>query len=200
VLRQHRGKTMSELADLLLESMHAFARGAPQEDDVTIVLIQREMPRPAAVSSFERSLDSLEAIFGFIGASLASHGIDSSLRPPVEFAVEELFTNVVKYGKASRAEVRLGLTRIPGGVEATLIDDDSDPFDITQVPDANVDLPIEQREPGGLGIHLVRRMVDSIEYEYRAELRQTRITFRKTLKGPSGPGGAAKKGGGHVHD
>jgi len=199
VLRQHRGKTTSELADLLLESMHAFARGAPQEDDVTIVLIQREMPRPAAVSSFERSLDSLEAIFGFIAATFASQGIDASLRPPVEFAVEELFTNMVKYGKASEAEVRLGLTRIPGGVEATLIDDDSDPFDINQVPDANVDLPIEQREPGGLGIHLVRRMVDSIEYEYREELRQTRISFRKTLKGPSGPG-AAKKGGGHVHD
>ena len=184
VLREHHGKTMAELARALLDSLRTFARGAPQEDDVTAVLIKREMARPPATSSFARSFDSLEAIFAFVGAVFASQGIDASLRTSVEFAVEELFTNMVKYGKASQAGVRLTLAQIPGGVEATLIDPDAEPFDITQVPDADVDLPIEQREPGGLGIHLVRRMVDSIEYDYREEIRQTRITFRKTLTGP----------------
>ena len=186
VLRQHHSKSMAALADLLLESVRAFARGAPQEDDITAVLIKREMTQPPATSSFTRSFDSLEAIFTFVGAVFASHGLDASLRPSVEFAIEELFTNMVKYGKASKAEVRLTLVPLPGGIEATLIDPDSEPFDITQVPDAGVDLPIEQREPGGLGIHLVRRMVDSLEYEYRQELRQTRITFRKILKDPFG--------------
>jgi anti-sigma regulatory factor (Ser/Thr protein kinase) len=185
VLREHQGRTMAELAAAILESVHAFARGAPQDDDVTAVLIQREV---AQAASFRRSFDSLEEIFGFIGSAFASLGVDTSLRPPVEFAVEELFTNMVKYGKTNESEVRISVARIPFGIEATLIDHDSDPFDITQVPDADIDLPIEQREPGGLGIHLVRRMVDSIEYEYRQELRQTRITFRKTT------------GDGHVHD
>jgi sigma-B regulation protein RsbU (phosphoserine phosphatase) len=189
VLREHQGKTMAQLADAILESVRAFARGAPQEDDVTAVLIQRVVAQQPVAASFRRSFDSLEAIFGFIGSMFASEGVDASLRPPVEFAVEELFTNMVKYGKTNEAEVHLTLARIPFGIEATLIDHDSDPFDISQVPDADTDLPIEQREPGGLGIHLVRRMVDSIEYEYREELRQTRITFRKTLTGD-----------GHVHD
>jgi phosphoserine phosphatase len=187
VLREHQGKTMAQLAHAVLESVRVFARGAPQEDDVTAVLVGREIARQPVAASFPRSFDSLEAIFGFIGAMFASHGVDASLRPPVELAVEELFTNMVKYGKASEAEVQLTLAPIPLGVEATLIDPDSDPFDITQVSDADVGLPLEQRQPGGLGIHLVRRMVDSVEYEYRKELRQTRITFRKT-------------GDGHVHD
>ena len=43
-------------------------------------------------------------------------------------------------------------------------------------------LPIEQRAPGGLGLHLIRRLVDSIEYEYSEEARQSRITFRKTRR------------------
>jgi len=188
VLREHHGKTMAEVARVLSDSVHAFARGMPQEDDMTAVLIQRQVARAPATASFKRSIDSLEAIFGFIGEMFASQEIDDSLRTPIDFAIEELFTNMVKYGKTRESRVRITLSRIPDGVEATLIDPDAEPFDVTKVPDAEVDLPIEQRVPGGLGLHLVRRMVDSLEYEYREDLRQTRITIRKT------------SGGGHVHD
>jgi anti-sigma regulatory factor (Ser/Thr protein kinase) len=44
-----------------------------------------------------------------------------------------------------------------------------------------------------LGLHLIRRLVDSLQYEYSNESRQSRITFRKTLRGPTGSGNAAKK-------
>ena len=66
----------------------------------------------------------------------------------------------------------------------TLTDYDVEPFDVTKAPDADVKLPIEQRRPGGLGLHLIRRLLDSIEYEYSKERRQSRITFRKTKAAP----------------
>jgi anti-sigma regulatory factor (Ser/Thr protein kinase) len=47
-------------------------------------------------------------------------------------------------------------------------------------PDADVDRPLEQRTPGGLGLHLIRRMVDSLEYRYDDKTRQSQTTFRKT--------------------
>jgi anti-sigma regulatory factor (Ser/Thr protein kinase) len=56
-----------------------------------------------------------------------------------------------------------------------------DRFDVTEAPEANVDLPIEQRRPGGLGLHLVRRMLDRVEYEYSDVERRSRIRLRKTL-------------------
>jgi len=43
-----------------------------------------------------------------------------------------------------------------------------------------VTLPLEQRVPGGLGLHLTRRLVDAIEYTYVPERRESRITFRKS--------------------
>lgn len=136
-----------------------------------------------ASRTFGRSFDALPAIFAFTRDEFARQGIDASLLPTVDFAVEELFTNMVKYGKGTEAEVRIGLRGLASGVEVTLTDYDVEPFDVTKVPDADVSLPIEQRRPGGLGLHLVRRLVDSVEYEYSRDSRESRITLRKTLAG-----------------
>lgn len=136
-----------------------------------------------ASRTFGRSFDALPAIFAFTRDEFARQGIDASLLPTVDFAVEELFTNMVKYGKGTEAEVRIALRGLASGVEVTLTDYDVEPFDVTKAPDADVSLPIEQRRPGGLGLHLVRRLVDSVEYEYSRESRESRITLRKTLAG-----------------
>jgi anti-sigma regulatory factor (Ser/Thr protein kinase) len=106
--------------------------------------------------------------------------VDERLLPTVDLAVEELFTNMVKYGVGSAAPVRVELDAVAGGVELRLIDDDVEPFDITQAPEVDVEAPIEARRPGGLGLHLIRRMADSVEYEYVKERRQSRITLRIT--------------------
>lgn len=87
---------------------------------------------------------------------------------------------MVKYGTGSNARVRIDLTAIDRGVEVTLTDHDVEAFDITRPPDVDIHAPIEQREPGGLGLHLIRRMADSVEYEYTKETRQSRITLRIT--------------------
>ena len=134
----------------------------------------------AAHRMFERSFDSLPAIVAFTEEVFARERIDPSLRTVVDLAIEELFTNMVKYSTGSKAAVRIEMTGIDRGVEVTLIDYDVDRFDVTARPEVDVSLPIEQRKPGGLGLHLLRRLLDSIQYEYAESSRQSRITFRKT--------------------
>src|SRR5207344_1009820 len=108
----------------------------------------------------------------------------------VDFTVEELFTNMVKYSPESDARVRLDIATIDGGVEVALTDYDVEPFDVTRAPDVDTNLPIELRRPGGLGLHLIRRLVDTMAYEYSKDARQSRITFRKTQSHGAGPGAA----------
>jgi serine/threonine-protein kinase RsbW len=113
--------------------------------------------------------------------------------------LEELFTNMVKYS-ASSAAVRIDMTKVPGGVEVTLTDYDVEPFDLTQAADVDIDRPIEQRKPGGLGLHLIRRLVDCVHYEYSAESRQSRITFRKTQAGAPTSDRGTVAGSADAHD
>ena len=136
--------------------------------------------------SFRRTFDSLEEIFAFSADFFAAHGIDPGLLPIVDLTLEELFTNMVKYSPAGDAHVRIEMGATEDGVEVTLTDYDVERFDVTAAPDADINLPIEERRPGGLGLHLIRRLVDSLHYEYSNESRQSRITFRKTSTGRPG--------------
>jgi len=149
--------------------------------------------------TFRRSFDSIQDIFAFTAEVFASEHIEPSLLPSVDLTVEELFTNMVKY-TASTAAVRIDVTKVAGGVEVTLTDYDVEPFDVTQAPDVDINLPIEQRKPGGLGLHLIRRLVDCIRYEYSTESRQSRITFRKTQAGAPASDRGGVAGSADAHD
>lgn len=128
---------------------------------------------------FARSFDSLEEIFAFVRGILDPRGVDAADSYAIVMAIEELFTNMVKYNANGRGRIELEIQCSGSVVTCSLSDPDSDRFDINAVPDANIHLPVEQRRPGGLGIHLIRRMVDSIDYDYAG--RRSRITFHKTL-------------------
>ena len=203
LLRRHCDKPMAEVRDLLLQSLAEFGRGAPQLDDISIVLIRR-LPGATQPSAsrreFARSLASLEGIFAFIRDLLDEHGVGADDRYAVCLAVEELFTNMVKYNSEGNGPIGLEVTCAGGRVTCRLSDPDSDRFDVTAAPDADTSLPAERRVPGGLGIHLVRRLVDSIDYDYSG--RCSRITFRRTLTGSAsadagtrqdGPGGGSER-------
>jgi anti-anti-sigma factor len=129
---------------------------------------------------FERSYESLNAMFAFSRESFSKDNLDSRLLPTVDLALEELFTNVVKYAKGTQSTVRIDIGKVPNGVEVTLTDRDVDFFDVTRTADVDISAPIEQRTPGGLGLHLIKKMVDFFEYQYLEESRTSRITFRAT--------------------
>ena len=130
---------------------------------------------------FGRGYESIAQLADFTREVFTRDAMDMRILPTVDFAIEELFTNMVKYAKGSDAAVRVGVSWIPDGVEVTLTDYGVDRFDPTQAPEVDIRAPIEQRSPGGLGLHLIRKMVDSVEYSYEEGTRQGRITFRKTI-------------------
>ena len=140
----------------------------------------------SAQRRFPRNIDALRELFAFTAETLACEGIDGALSRTVDFVLEELFTNIVKYGRGV-APVVVEIAAIAGGVEVTLIDFDAEPFDVTRAPPVDITLPAESRQPGGLGLHLIRKLVDSIEYRHSPQDRCSRITFRKTrVAAPTG--------------
>jgi anti-sigma regulatory factor (Ser/Thr protein kinase) len=119
-------------------------------------------------------------MFAFMDAFFDGAGIDERHRLPMQFAVEELFTNLVKYGVGGTRRIVLGLKREPSRLVVSLTDFDVPRFDIREVADVDVHRDLSDRKPGGLGIHLLKRMVDDVDYEYRDGRSTT--TFFKALE------------------
>src|SRR5207253_11153575 len=98
-----------------------------------------------SMREFDRGIDALNAMFVYTREAFAKDKLDARLLPVVDLALEELFTNVVKYATESRSRVRIDIGKVPNGVEVTVTDHDVDFFDVTRTGDVDVNLPIEQR-------------------------------------------------------
>ncbi len=128
---------------------------------------------------FKRDLRSLEKVFDFIDNFIAKQGIDHSIKNAVYLAIDELFTNMVRYHPKNRNDISLALKKEKNKVIIRLIDRDVEPFDITKSKDPNIQASLDERSPGGLGIYLTKNVVDNIQYEYRD--RTSIITLTKNL-------------------
>ncbi len=124
-----------------------------------------------------RRIDSLKDIYDFIESFFESNGTEEPVRYPVHFVVEELFTNMVKYNPGNMNTILLDIDLEGDGVKVMITDYDVDDFDVSKKRDVDVSAPLQERKVGGLGLHLIRHMVDKLDYHY--EDRQSRITFTK---------------------
>ena len=129
--------------------------------------------------SFDRDLHALNDVFEFIDGFVAEQRIHSGVVFPLHLAVEELFTNMVKYNTHGEGAISILLEHEPDRMVITMTDTDSAPFDITEYEADDVNAPLSERKVGGLGIHLVQRMMDEVYYEHKN--RRTRIQLVKKL-------------------
>ncbi len=123
-------------------------------------------------------MQSLDSVFEFLEDCISSYKLDESVSFAFKVAVEEIFTNMVKYNPLGPDDVLIAVDADAADLTVRCLDFESEPFDMTRAKNVDLALPIERREPGGLGIHLIRNMVDTLDYEH--EGGRSTVTF--TLK------------------
>jgi serine/threonine-protein kinase RsbW len=121
-----------------------------------------------------------------VNAFCARRGVASSVGFVINVSLEELLANTMTYGYADDREheivVRIWLEDADLVID---IADDARPFDPTAVAPPDLDVPLGQRAIGGLGIHLVRSMMDGMEYRHDGQ--QNRVRLRKRIPPAAAP-------------
>jgi len=104
-----------------------------------------------------------------------------------ELALEEVFMNVVMHGSAATAsQVEVSVILCDDGL-TLMVADDGPEFDPLLLPAPDVAASLEERKVGGLGVFLVRQMMDAVSYQRVAARNQLRMTKRLTA-GAASPG------------
>ena len=190
--------------ETLLADIRAHAAGAEQSDDITMLIFKRflirrvSQPQPGAeadasvpqgrtdmtdssirmeiqsdLPAMDRALDTLDQWMERVGASPA-------LTYKARLVLEELGTNVVKYGYEHQAGHFFHVEMLLGPPATMIIEDYGSSFDPTrEAPEVDVDATAEEREIGGLGLHMVRQMTAGMEYRRESGRNILRITFRE---------------------
>jgi len=116
----------------------------------------------------EASTENLNQVMAFVDESLEEAGCSMKAQIQIDVAVEEVFVNIAQYAYApgtGEAVIRVETEKNPGTVEIVFIDSGI-PFNPLAVKEPDVTLSASDRKIGGLGIFMVKKSMDNVNYEY----------------------------------
>ncbi len=126
-------------------------------------------------------LDDLDVLCEHVASFCETCGIAKKPKFEINLALDELFTNIINHGFNDDAEhsIRVTCTLKDDIVEIT-IKDDGIPFNPLEAPQPDLNCTFNDREIGGLGIHLIKAYIDRIDYQRAAD--KNILTLTKMLK------------------
>ncbi|MBI4810120.1 MAG: ATP-binding protein [Ignavibacteriales bacterium] len=129
---------------------------------------------------FKRKISSLSQIFNFVNEILNKYNVNESASFSIILAIEELFTNMVKYNIYTDSDISISIEKNGAKIVVIMIDYNVEKFDIRKSGEIDITKSIHERKVGSLGLHLVKKMVDDLDYKYING--ESRITFTKILE------------------
>ena len=113
-------------------------------------------------------IETIPQLNEFIDTVAEEIGLDMSLTMSLNLAIEEAVVNVMEYAYPDGEQGNVDIEVIADDKWLTfIISDNGIPFDPTTQEDADTTLSAEERPIGGLGIFLVRQLMDTVSYEYK---------------------------------
>ena len=173
-----------ELIGRMTEAVHQFVGDAEQSDDLTMMAIQyiRQQHDVKMRKSLVLPCDLQEVprLNAFVEEVCQEVGFDQIVTAQMKVAVEEAVVNVMKYAypAGQQRDVTIEAASNDARLKFTIIDCGK-PFDPTVQSAADTTLPAKERKIGGLGIHIIRQNMDSINYERIDQLNV--LTLRKKI-------------------
>lgn len=189
-LNRDPNRAPRELLADMKRDIDTFVGGRSMFDDITMLALKvrqhagksRNAEKNTAEElTIQADLENLDQVQAFIAEILEKAGCTAKTRTQIELAVEEIYVNIAHYAYPSETgsvTVRCSVQGDP--IQAVIqFRDEGIPFNPLEKEDADITLPAEERQIGGLGILMVKKTMNAMEYRY--EDGKNILTLRKTL-------------------
>jgi sigma-B regulation protein RsbU (phosphoserine phosphatase) len=170
------------IGDLIGDVRH-FAGAEPQSDDITVLALHYFGPQGMKEHTeikLRNDLSELHRLHRTLAEFGAQHGLSETVLHDIKFALEELVTNVISHGYDDNREheIKVMFDKEPLAV-IVRVEDDGKPFNPLTAPETDTTKSLEERTVGGLGIQLVRKLTEGLDY--RRHEGKNLLIIRKTL-------------------
>ena len=123
------------------------------------------MNESIATLQIQADLDELVQVRQFVEETAVIHINDLQIVSDLILAVDEAVTNIIRHGYQHQSgNIAITINCQNGQFEIKLCDW-SHNFDPTRVPSSNPNIPLSQRKPGGMGVHMMRHLTDELQYQ-----------------------------------
>lgn len=146
-----------------------FVGDAPRSDDLTMLFIHfmnESLKRDGSHHLFFRNdIREISRLAGFVEEALEGKETEPGVEAGINLALEEIVTNIIMYAYPEGTEGLATVDALAGdGYIEFTVTDDGVAFDPTAAPEVDITLGAADRKIGGLGIHMVRHIMDSVSY------------------------------------
>lgn len=174
-LNANKDKNMDDMTQSLKEDIDAFADGAPQFDDTTMLALRMLNYAVTDGIRTEANVESIETVEEYVRGILEDAEVPMKPANKMNIAVDEVYSNVVNYSNATWSTVHC---RVEDSTVTLLVRDNGIPFNPSQMNDPDVTGEAEDREIGGLGIFMVKKLMDTMEYRCENGINELKLTLK----------------------
>src|SRR5215510_8070193 len=173
-LASNRDSSPRQIIGDLVSDVRHFAGAAPQSDDITALALRyfgtAEKMREALEVKLTNKLSELDRLNQTLAEFGSRQGLATNVMRDLKLGLEEIFINIISYGYTDNREheIKVRLSAQPGEINAE-VEDDGQPFNPLETPAPDTTQRLEERNIGGLGIHLVRKLMDGLEYRRQGD-------------------------------
>ena len=153
----------------LNEDLTKFANKTAQFDDITMLELQyfgNSNNTENVWKEFKAEINELPNVRDFINYELKKRNVDEKNSSIINLAVEEIFVNIVNYAYTNESGNCFIIVNSTGNCLEITFEDGGKQFNPLEKEMPDVTLPKEKRNIGGLGIYLVQKTMDKVEYKY----------------------------------
>lgn len=163
--------SMEELCKAVKQDVDDFVGDAEQFDDITMLAFKYNGDSTPQMHFDNASISDIPTVTDFVNEELEKLDCPMKASIQISVAIDEIYSNVVKFAYPNSSgpiTVKVNEIEEPHSVAVTFIDDGV-PYNPLIKEDPDVTLSAEDREIGGLGIYMVKKSMDDVQYRYENE-------------------------------
>ena len=164
-----------EICLAVKNDVDSFVNGAEQSDDMTMLSVKISYFSSSDMIATLPNMESYSKVVTFIDERLDKLSIDPKIKGKAMIALDEIYSNIVKYSKASKAVIRLSKEE---NILCLQFEYDGIKFDFHDAENPDVSLPLNERKQGGLGLFIVRKTAYDVTYEYKDYINFLSVKYK----------------------